>query len=87
MPLALWRAIHRLARLRRLRTAALVALAVLPVGAAARTDQAGAELVSWLASWALVAFCAAYAALVLCALLAPDAPPPGRGPTGDRRRR
>jgi hypothetical protein len=78
----------RLARLRRFRTAAIVALAALPLGAAARTDQAGAGLVSWLLSWALVAFLVSYALLVVCALLARSDPPPGPGgpPARGRRR-
>jgi hypothetical protein len=86
------RMIDRLAGLPRLRTAAIVALASLSVGAVSRTDQVGAELVSWLASWAVVAFFACYAALLLCALLAGRSQPGsgGCGATGatkDRRRR
>jgi hypothetical protein len=79
------RLVERLARLPRFRTAAIVVLAALPLGAAARTDQAGAGLVSWLLSWALVAFLVSYALLVVCALLArsdPGGGGRGRGPAG-----
>jgi hypothetical protein len=90
------RMIDRLAGLPRLRAAAIVALASLSVGAVSRTDQVGAALVSWLASWAVVAFFAGYVALLLCALLADDRRQPGsagygatgaKGATKDRRRR
>src|SRR4051794_26510696 len=70
---------RRLARLGRFRTAALVSLGSLSLAAAARTDQAGAGLCSWLVSWGLVAFVAASLVLLLGAALAPPeapAPPP-----------
>jgi heme A synthase len=76
-----WR---RLARLGRFRTAALAALGSLSLAAAARTDQSGAELCSWLLSWALLVFALAYLVLLLGAALAPPdaatAPPASPDP-------
>lgn len=71
--------LERVAGLGRLRTSAVVALASLSLAAASRTDQSGPELVSWLGSWALVAFAAAYLALLVGAVLAPRE---RSGPTG-----
>jgi hypothetical protein len=71
--MALARLLERLAGLGRLRSSAVVALGSLSLAAAARTNQSGAELLSWLLSWLLVAFFAAYLVLLLCAVLAPPA--------------
>ena len=65
------RLLVRMTGLGRLRTSALVALGSLSLAATARTSQTGAELVSWLLSWLLVAFFGAYLVLLLCALLVP----------------
>ena len=83
------RLLNRLAGLARFRTAALASLGSLSLAAAARTDQSGAELCSWLLSWALVAFALVYLVLLLGAALAPAgaaAPAADSGAVPPRRR-